>query len=154
MPHRLFRLFAVIWAGSQWTVGYLAAPVLFATVDRISAGHLASRLFFFEAWISGICGVMLLALGNSLALRGEIAYRGLRWLLVAMLACTVLGYVALEPFMHALRATAEAGGTDVGHSALAARFGVLHATSTALYGVQSVLAVLLIWRLPLVARQF
>ena len=37
MPHRLFRLLAVIWAGSQWTIGYLVAPLLFATVDRVTA---------------------------------------------------------------------------------------------------------------------
>ncbi len=154
MPHRLFRLLAVLWAGSQWTVGYLAAPVLFATVDRISAGHLAGRLFFCEAWISGVCGVLLIALGNTLAHRGEIAYRRLRWLLLAMLACTAFGYVALEPFMSTLRSAAEAGGTDVGHSVFAARFGMLHTASTAFYVVQSVLALILIWRLPLVARQF
>lgn len=153
MPHRLFRLLAVFWAGSQWTVGYLAAPVLFATVDRISAGHLASRLFFCEAWIGGVCGVLLIALGNTLTHRGEIAYRRLRWLLLAMLACTALGYVALEPFMSTLRNAAEAAGTDVGHSAFAARFGVLHTVSTVFYGIQSVLALILIWRLPLVARQ-
>jgi hypothetical protein len=154
MPHRLFRLLAVIWAGSQWTIGYLVAPLLFATVDRVTAGHLAGRLFYAEAILGVVCGVLLLVLGNQMIGRGDSGYRRLRWPLLLMLLCTVLGYFALAPFMNALRTTAEAAGTDVGHTAYAARFGMLHAVSTAFYGIQSLLALVLVWRLPLALRQF
>lgn len=152
MPHRLFRLLTVLWAGSQWTVGYLVAPVLFATLDRVSAGRVAGRLFYLEAILGVVCGVLLLALGNQMVGRGDMAYRRLRWPLLAMLLCTILGYFAIEPFMNALRTTAEAGGTDVGHSVYAARFGLLHAASSGFYGLESVFALVLVWRLPLVAR--
>ena len=152
MPHRLFRLLALIWAGSQWTIGYLVAPVLFMTLDRINAGHVAGRLFYYEAILGCICGILLLTLGNQMVRRGDIAYRRLRWPLLAMLVCTLIGYFALEPLMNVLRSTAEAHGTDVGHSIYAARFGMLHAVSTVFYGLQSVFALILVWRLPMVAQ--
>jgi hypothetical protein len=152
MPHRLFRLLALIWAGSQWTIGYLAAPVLFSMLSRIDAGHVAGRLFYCEAILGCICGILLLTLGNQMVRRGDVGYRRLRWPVLAMLICTLLGYFALEPLMSGLRSSAEAHGTDVGHSVYAARFGLLHAVSTVFYGLQSVFALILVWRLPMVAR--
>jgi len=152
MPHRLFRLLTLIWAGSQWTIGYLVAPVLFTALDRISAGHVAGRLFYYEAILGGVCGILLLTLGNQMVRRGDMAYRRLRWPLLGMLLCTLIGYFAITPFMTVLRNAAEAHGTDVGHSVYAARFGMLHAASTVFYGLQSLLALILVWRLPLMAR--
>lgn len=152
MPHRLFRLLTLIWAGSQWTIGYLVAPVLFVALDRISAGHVAGRLFYDEAILGSVCGILLLALGNQMVSRGDLSYRRLRWPLLGMLICTVIGYFAIEPFMNVLRTAAEAHGTDVGHSIYAARFGMLHAASTVFYGLQSLFALILVWRLPLAVR--
>ncbi|MEJ8799079.1 DUF4149 domain-containing protein [Trinickia caryophylli] len=147
-PQRLFRLLVVIWVGSLVTIGYAAAPTLFATLDRVAAGAVAARLFRIEAIIGVFCGVLSLALGNLLVRRGAVAYRRLRWLLVGMLACVIVGYFSLQPFMDALRAAALEAGVDVGHSAYAARFGLLHALSSAFYLVESLLGLVLVWRLP------
>jgi len=152
MPHRLFRLLTLIWAGSQWTIGYMVAPVLFAVLDRPSAGQVAERLFYYEAMLGCVCGILLLALGNQMVRRGDMAYRRLRWPLLGMLLCTGFGYFALEPFMHVLRSAAEAHGTDIAHSVYAARFGMLHVAASVFYGLQSLLALVLVWRLPLMAR--
>ena len=38
MPHRLFRLLTVVWVGSLLTIGYAVAPVLFTSLDRMTAG--------------------------------------------------------------------------------------------------------------------
>ncbi|MCE2832533.1 MAG: DUF4149 domain-containing protein, partial [Oxalobacteraceae bacterium] len=44
-------LLVTFWVGSLWTVGYLAAPTLFATLpDRALAGSIAGSLFRVEAW--------------------------------------------------------------------------------------------------------
>jgi hypothetical protein len=147
-PHRVFRLLTVIWVGSLLTVGYAVAPTLFTMLDRISAGAVAARLFRVEAFIGVICGVLLLALGNLLVRRGEAAYRRLRWPLAGMLVCVLAGYFALQPFMNALRVAALAEGTDVGHSIYAARFGMLHGVSSAFYLIESLLGLVLVWRLP------
>jgi hypothetical protein len=148
VPHRLFRLLTVIWVGSQLTIGYAAAPTLFAMLDRISAGAVAAQLFRIEAIVGVLCGVLLLALGNLLVRRGVAAYRRLRWVLAGMLICVLLGYFALQPFMNALRVAALAEGTDVGHSAYAARFGMLHGVSSLFYLIESLLGLVLVWKLP------
>ena len=148
MPHRLFRLLTVIWVGSLLTIGYAVAPTLFATLDRITAGAVAAQLFRIEAVIGVSCGALLLALGNLLVRRGQAAYRRPRWLLAGMLVCVLIGYFALQPFMNAMRIAALNAGTDVGHSAYAARFGMLHGVSSLLYLIESLLGIALVWTLP------
>jgi uncharacterized membrane protein len=152
MLHRLFRLLAMVWIGSQLTIGYLVAPTLFEMLAQHSAGQLASRLFFYEAWLSVAISLTLLMLSHWLMQRSELAYRSLRWLLWAMLFCTLIGYFALAPFMETIRSAAARQGVEIEHSVYAARFAWLHGIAGGLYLLQSCLGVLLIWRLPFVAR--
>jgi glucan phosphoethanolaminetransferase (alkaline phosphatase superfamily) len=148
MPHRIFRLLTVVWVGSLLTIGYAVVPVLFASLDRITAGSVAAQLFRIEGVIGVVCGVLLLALCNVLIRRDEIAYKRLRWLVAGMLVCVLVGYFALQPFMNALRIAAQEAGTDVGHSVYANRFGMLHGVSSLFYLIESLLALLLVWKLP------
>ncbi|MFC0398579.1 DUF4149 domain-containing protein [Paraburkholderia rhizosphaerae] len=148
MPHRLFRLLTVVWVGSLLTVGYMVVPVLFASLDRVTAGSVAAQLFRIEGIIGVVCGVLLLALSNVLIRRGERAYKKLRWLVAAMLVCVLIGYFAVEPFMNALRIAAQEAGTDVSHSVYASRFGMLHGVSSLFYLIESLLALALVWKLP------
>lgn len=146
---RAFRLVATVWCGSQWAIGYLVAPTLFAVVEsKMTAGSIAGRLFHTEAWLGLICGALLLWIATALVRRSPQAYRGLRWLVVAMLVCVLVGYFALQPFMAQLRAAAEASGVEIGQSPYAARFGMLHGASSLIYLVQSLLGLALIWRQP------
>ncbi|GAB3627130.1 membrane protein [Pandoraea terrae] len=148
-PERVFRLLATVWCGSQWAIGYLVAPTLFAVLEsRAVAGSVAGHLFRTQAWLGLVCGVILLLLANSLVRRSVDGYRGLRWLVLGMLACVLVGYFALQPWMAQLRAAAEAAGTEVGHSPQAARFGMLHGVSSGFYLLQSLLGLALIWRQP------
>ncbi|GAB2911520.1 DUF4149 domain-containing protein [Paraburkholderia jirisanensis] len=144
----MFRLLTVVWIGSLLTIGYAVAPVLFASLDRTTAGAVAAQLFRIEGIVGVVCGVLLLALCNVMVRRGFVAYRKLRWLIAGMLLCVLAGYFALQPFMNALRIAAQEGGTDVGHSAYATRFGVLHGVSSLFYLVESLLGLVLVWKLP------
>ncbi len=148
VPHRLFRLLTVVWVGSLLTIGYAVAPVLFTSLDRMTAGAVAAQLFRIEGVIGVVCGVLLLALCNLLVRRGGDAYRRLRWLIAGMLVCVLVGYFALQPFMNALRIAAQEAGTDVGHSVYASRFGMLHGVSSAFYLIESLLGIVLVWKLP------
>ena len=148
VPHRLFGLLAMLWVGSQLTIGYAVAPVLFASLDRTAAGSLAAQLFRIEGLIGLVCGVLLLVLANVLMRRGEVGYRRLRWLLIGMLLCVMIGYYALQPFMNAMRMNAMQAGVDIAHSAYASRFGMLHGVSSLFYLVQSLLGAWLVWLLP------
>ena len=148
MPHRVFRLLSAVWVGSLLTIGYAVAPVLFNLLERMTAGSVAARLFRIEAVVGVVCGVLQLALANLLVRRGCDEYRRPRWILAAMVGCVLAGYFALQPFMNALRVAAQEAGTDVGHSAYASRFGILHGVSSLFYLVESVLGLMLIWKLP------
>ncbi|KVN29106.1 hypothetical protein WJ63_10640 [Burkholderia pyrrocinia] len=148
MPHRVFRLLSAVWVGSLLTIGYAVAPVLFNSLERMTAGSVAAQLFRIEAILGAVCGVLLLVLSNQQVRRGCGEYRRVRWILAAMVGCVLVGYFALQPFMNALRVAAMEAGTDIAHSAHASRFGMLHGVSSLFYLVESVLGLMLIWKLP------
>ncbi|WP_433693422.1 DUF4149 domain-containing protein [Paraburkholderia phenoliruptrix] len=148
MPHRIFRLLTVVWVGSLLTIGYAVAPVLFSSLDRTTAGAVAAQLFRIEGVLGAVCGILLLGLANVMVRRGGNAYRRLRWLVAGMLICLLVGYFALQPFMNAMRVAALEAGTDLAHSAYAARFGMLHGVSSVFYLIESLLGIALVWKLP------
>ncbi|VVE90747.1 membrane protein [Pandoraea bronchicola] len=145
---------ATVWCGSQWAIGYIVAPTLFAVLEsRTVAGTVAGRLFHTQAWLSLVCGVLLVWLATALIARtgderAARSYRGLRWLAVAMMVCVLISWFGLQPFMADLRAQAQASGVEIGQSPLAARFGMLHGISSGIYLLQSLLGIALIWRQP------
>ncbi|WP_027210932.1 DUF4149 domain-containing protein [Burkholderia sp. WSM2232] len=148
MPHRIFRLLTVAWVGSLLTIGYAVAPVLFSSLDRTTAGAVAAQLFRIEGVLGAVCGILLLGLANVLIRRGSGEYRRLRWLVAGMLICVLVGYFALQPFMNAMRVAALEAGTDLAHSTYAARFGMLHGVSSLFYLIESLLGIVLVWKLP------
>ena len=136
-------LLVTLWAGSLWTVGYVAAPLFFATLpDRMLAGTMAGMLFRAEAWLSLVCGVLLLAI---LRAEPERASGACQRLVIAMLLCVLAGYFGLQPFMAEIRAAAAAAG-GVMDEAMRARFGLLHGVASVIYLIQSLLAVALVFR--------
>ncbi|CAB3787194.1 DUF4149 domain-containing protein [Pararobbsia alpina] len=149
MGHRLFNLFTTIWVGSLLTTGYIVAPTLFSLLSRTEAGDVAASLFRTQGFLSIVCGLVLLVIANR-AIRlaaggqGVQTLRRARRLVVAMIVCTLLGYFALQPWMNSLRLAAQAAGTDVGHSAFATRFGILHGVSSVFYLIESLLGVWLV----------
>ncbi len=139
---RLRVLLVTFWAGSMWTIGYVIAPLLFATLtDRAQAGTLAGLFFKAGAWISLICGASLLAIIWTQRVHST---RILQIKLVSgMLLCTVLGYFGLQPYMAELRAIAAQSG-GIMDDAMRSRFGMLHGAASVIYLIQSVLAVALV----------
>ena len=143
-PARTRLILITAWAGSLWTVGYLVAPTLFATLsDRALAGTIAGAMFRTEAWLSAACGVLLLCL-YAVGTDVEPARRKAQMLTVAgMLACAAISHLGLQPMMAALREGVAGGAMD---TAARSRFGMLHGVSMGLYLIQSVLALLLVLR--------
>lgn len=134
-------LIITLWAGSIWTVGYLAAPTLFTTLsDRVLAGTIAGSLFRTEAYLSLACGVLLALL---LAIEDAApARRFCQRLVLAMVLCVVIGYFGLQPLMAELRQTA--GPAGVLEGAARTQFGWLHGAASLIYLLQSVLAAVLV----------
>jgi hypothetical protein len=140
---RIRLLLVTLWVGSLWTIGYIVAPTLFATLsDRVLAGTIAGSLFRIEAWLSVACAIgLLLMFRRERWKEGEGKVRLL--LVLAMLVCTLLGYFALHPFMAALRETA--GPDGVMNSDARTQFGILHGVSSGIYLIQSLLGVILVF---------
>ena len=138
-------LIAALWAGSLWTVGYLVAPTLFATLsDRVLAGTVAASMFRSQAWLSIACAALLLIL-LQMKMDELAPRRTLLALALAILLGTLVVHFGVQPMMGALREAAGSGG--VMESAQKSRFGMLHGISSMVYLVQSVLAGVLVWKM-------
>ena len=138
-------LVIALWAGSLWTVGYLVAPTLFATLsDRILAGTIAGAMFRSEAWLSLVCGLLLLVMLRAGADLEAKQRRTMMIIASVMIVCTLVSHLGITPFMTALREAAGPGGVMA--SGDRTRFGVLHGVSSVIYLIQSVLAAMLIWK--------
>ena len=147
MLARVRFLVATLWAGSLWTIGFIVAPTLFATLsDRVLAGNIAGSLFRAEAWLSIACAVVLLALLQWGAGALELKRRRLLGALVlSMLVCALLSHFGISPLMAELKAQAQ-GSSGIMDEAMRSRFGMLHGVSTLIFAVQSLLAGVLIWK--------
>ena len=135
----------VLWVGGAWTTGYLAAPTLFGELsgNRQLAGNLAGVLFERMAWIGIVAGVYLLL--HRFARSGFATLRtGFFWLVVAMLALTLVGQFGVQPVLQGLKD--QALPRAVMESVFADRFRTWHGVSSILYLVNSLLALALIWR--------
>ncbi|OWY37579.1 hypothetical protein CEK28_16250 [Xenophilus sp. AP218F] len=129
------------WIGGLWVIGIIVAPVLFASLDKMTAGMVAGKLFAAIAWVGLVCGVILLV--DQIWRDGV---RGVReaafWLVVAMLACTIINHFAVTPIIANLK-------LQMNHAAeglFGGGFATWHAISSLIYLVQSLLGLIYIWR--------
>jgi len=132
MPERLLRLLPGIWAGLLLCIALLAAPAAFATLPQAEAGRVVGWIFLREAWLSLGLAALLLALRLSGGRDGRAVDAAL---LLAVAACTGLGYFALQPWMAAARA---------GQGPLS--FGQLHGISLGFYALKLLCLLALAWR--------
>jgi hypothetical protein len=141
-PEALYLALLTLWVGGLWVIGYLVAPVLFASLaDRQLAGVIAGKLFALIGWIGLGCAACLL---SFLAWRWRRAVFGQTawWLVLGMAALTAVSLFGIQPLMQQLKADAWPG--DVMESALRDRFVVWHGVSSVLYLLQSLLGLWLV----------
>jgi len=145
---RIFTVIAGLWVGGFITVGFLVTPILFATLgDRQVAGIVAGNIFRAEAYLSIALSLALMIAANFFISMGDNAYRFMRWILLAMLACAIGAGLVLIPWMNSLRDQANADSISVMASSSAVLFSRLHGVSSVLFVIQSVLGITLLWRL-------
>jgi hypothetical protein len=131
-----------LWVGGLWTIGYMVAPILFATLnDRILAGEVAGRLFTLIAWVGIGCAAFLLAFLIA-RLHGAAFRSSLFWLVLSMLLLTLVGHFGIQPILAELKAAA--WPQAVMESPLHNRFAAWHGISSVIYLVQSLLGVALV----------
>jgi hypothetical protein len=140
----LYLTAITLWVGGLWAIGYMAAPVLFASLgDRQLAGMVAGKLFALIAWVGLGSAAYLLVF---LLLRWGSAFfrRSVFWLVLLMALLAAASLFGIQPLMAQLKA--DALPREVMESVLRDRFATWHGVSSILYMVQSLLGLwLVIW---------
>jgi hypothetical protein len=117
----------VLWAGSLWSLLWVAASLFNLQSDRHLAGVMAARLFQIETFLG--LGVAALAI----VLPGRTCYY---W---AYFAVALLG--VNEWILKGVMSLAQAHGTAAGLG-----FGAWHGVSAALYVLACLAVLLLVWK--------
>lgn len=134
----LERVLLALWVGALWTVGFVVVPVLFAELDRPTAGTIAGILFHYLNFAGLLIGAFLLVRNR----RAPKSATAPALLLVLMLVSILINEFGLAPEIAALREAGFATGSEA-----AARFGRLHAAASVLYLINALfgLTLLVIW---------
>ncbi|MGZ5202389.1 MAG: DUF4149 domain-containing protein [Telluria sp.] len=135
-------LVAVLWAGSLWALGFIAAPMVFGMLGSTQAGDIVGALLERQAWLAIACALVLLVLARLSADLDVQRRRRLAVVIVAMLACALVIYLGLQPAMARLRELA--GPAGVRASPYWTQFAVMHGASQLLHLVESVLGAVLV----------
>jgi membrane protease YdiL (CAAX protease family) len=134
----------VLWIGGMWAIGYVAAPVLFASLDdKQLAGNLAGKLFELGAWM-GLAAASYLLVYRIVRDGGAALKTLFFWVVALMLALTVASHFGIAPIMQGLKD--QAMPLAVMQSVFADRFARWHGVSSIVYLIQSALGLLLVWR--------
>jgi hypothetical protein len=124
---RAFRILAVLWAGSLWSMLWTAAVMFQFQNDKHVAGLIAARLFSIETYLGFAVGAFAL----MLPLRARFG-----WGYVA------LGLLAFNEWV--LKAVMSAAKTQ--GSAFGLGFGPWHGVSALLYSIACMSVVVLVWK--------
>ena len=144
LSEALYLVVVTLWVGGLWAIGYLTAPVLFASLgDRQLAGVVAGKLFSLIGWI-GLGGAAYLMVFLFSRWGAQAFKRAVFWLVIVMALLTAASQFGIQPLMAQLKA--DALPREVMESVLRDRFAAWHGVSSILYLVQSVLGLwLVVW---------
>lgn len=144
LAESLYLLAITLWVGGVWAIGYVAAPVLFASLgDRQLAGMVAGKLFSWVAWI-GLGAAVYLLMFMFVRLGGRFFRSAVFWLVLLMGLLAAAGEFGIQPLMAQLKA--DALPREVMASVLRDRFAAWHGIASILYLIQSLLGVwLVLW---------
>ncbi len=144
LSEALYFTAITLWVGGMWAIGYLAAPVLFASLgDRQLAGMVAGKLFALIGWI-GLGSAAYLLVFLIARAGGQVFGRAVFWLVLAMALTAAASQFGIQPLMAQLKA--DVLPREVMESVLRDRFAAWHGISSILYLLQSLLGLwLVVW---------
>ncbi|MEY4765463.1 MAG: hypothetical protein RI907_2136 [Pseudomonadota bacterium] len=134
---------ACVWAGVVLAAGGLAAPSLFAVLDKVQAGIGAGRIFTHEARLSAAFAIVLFVIERRRV--RDLAEAGVTTTVMTGNLLLILGALFLTVFnegmLHPAIEAAKAGQPT------RLSFGALHGLSASLFWLKAVLVLSLGWRL-------
>jgi hypothetical protein len=140
----LYLVAITLWVGGLWALGYIAAPVLFASFgDRQLAGVVAGKLFAIIGWVGlGSAAYLIIFLISRQG--GRFFKSAVFWLVLFMALMSAASQFGIQPLMAQLKA--DALPREVMESVLRDRFATWHGVSSILYLLQSLLGLwLVVW---------
>ena len=138
----IYALALTLWIGGLWTIGYIVAPTLFSMLaDRVLAGTITGKLFTLMAYIGLACGAYLI-LFRLVRFGGACVKHVAFWILLVMLALTVIGEFGVQPLLATLKSSALP--KEVMEGVLRDRFMAWHGVASVLYVIQSGLGLVLV----------
>jgi len=141
-PDKLALIVITLWVGALWAIGYLAAPILFYTLDdKQTAGMLAGKMFELVAYV-GIASAFYLLLHRLIRFGTPALKQGFFWSVLIMLLLVLAGHFGIQPMMAELKA--EAMPADVMQSVFANRFKTWHGVASIAYLIESLLGLVLV----------
>ena len=144
LSEALYFIAITLWVVGMWAIGYMAAPVLFASLnDRQLAGVIAGKLFALIGWVGlGSAAYLLIFLISRWG--GRFFKSSVFWLVLIMALLVVASQFGIQPLMAQLKA--DALPREVMESVLRDRFATWHGVSSILYLIQSMLGLwLVVW---------
>lgn len=140
----IYLVAITLWVGGLWAIGYMTAPILFASLpDRQLAGMVAGKLFALIAWV-GLGSAAYLLIFLLLRWGGGFFRSSVFWLVLLMALLAAASLFGIQPLMAQLKA--DALPQDVMTSVLRDRFAMWHGVSSMLYMMQSLLGLwLVVW---------
>lgn len=146
ITQRIFSFISGLWVGSFIFVGFLVVPILFSSLgDRQVAGMVAANLFKTTAYVGVALSTILMFMSNYFVRHRINQYRKTRWILLVMLACFITAAFILIPWMESLRDQALYFKLSVRETSHAELFTHLHGISSAIFLIQSILGLILVW---------
>lgn len=122
------RIALTFWVGSMWSIGYIAAPVLFKSApSKTIAGNLAGEMFTAVSIIGIICA-LILVVGLILKPAGKRLFQWRLWVVVFMLTLVLAGQFGLTPIMQQLKSSGLIAGSPE-----ASQFAMLHGIAAVLF---------------------
>jgi hypothetical protein len=122
----ILRVLFVLWAGSLWSLLWVAATLFNLQSDRHLAGAIAGKLFGIETYL----GLIVVALALALPKRARYTFA---YVAAALLATN-------EWVLKRVMSAAQAEG-----SALGLTFGAWHGVSAVLYVIACIAVLVLVW---------
>lgn len=102
--HKISRMSTVFWMGGTISMICLFLPILFQSLDKINASHIAKQVLDINAYIGVL--TLILAIIDLFIKRGtaNLKIRSF-WYLIAMLFLLVINFFAIYPFLETMKET-------------------------------------------------
>lgn len=131
----------IFWVGGTITIATIIIPLLFKTLDQITAAKLTSQILNINAYI-GIIALFFAFIDSALHYKLALFSNRKTWYILIMTAILIINYFAIFPIIAHLRTKL----ANVAHQVIqtSPSFNFWHSLSAILFIIISILGVLYI----------